>query len=1087
MEWYRGRWALAAATALCLGILPSGTEAQETTGTITGRVLEVGTRQPLTAAQVSVAGTQRGTVTDRSGAFRITGVPVGTREVRAELIGYTSVTTTVTVVAGETVSADFNLRQTVVNIEEIVVTGVAGQTARAKLPFSVDRLTPSMVPVPASNAGTLLTGKAAGVQVTGSTGRPGAAPSVLLRAPTSINASGRDQEPLYIVDGVILSSSIADIDAMDIASIEIVKGAAAASMYGSRAANGVIQITTNRGQNVANDEVRYTIRSEFGGSDLPGRFNLTQRHQFAMTPDGTQFINSAGNPCVWLACTSVRLAGQRALTGAPANAWNTIQQEAWPGQTYDHVERFFTGGQYMTNYVSVAGRSGATNYLVSYNRQNDEGIMPGHSGRLAHSFRMNVDQSVRQNMTVSASAFYSRSRANSDDGQMFALTRMPAGVDLMAEDPSSPGNIILKPDPFNDNANPLYAMLYGGHDISKRGRFLGNVNASWLPLSWLKFDANVAYDRLDAFGEGFTPKGFRTLSLPNGTGGSISRSNSLTEGFNASVMGQVRRTLGDLTSTTQVRYLIEKEDFTSTGASGSEFTADGVWTISNTPSANRSASSSIQLTRADGFFLIQDLDFRDRYILNAMIRQDGTSRFGFDQRRRWYYRVAGAYRISEEEWFNLPGIDELKARYSIGTAGNTPSFTAQYETYSVGGGSITQGALGNKDLKPEYATEQEFGIETVALNGRLSLDLTYATTTVEDQLLNIPLLAYQGFSSQWQNAGTLESNTYEATLSAQLLRTRDFTWNTRVMFDRTRQEITELNRPAYQDGVAGQGLGNVFYIREGEAIGTFYGFQFAESCAHLPEGVDCSQFDVNDDGFLVWVGGAGSWENGWNTFTDTLGNTQNWWGQTAPFTIRGQNITWGTPFQGEGVDPVSGERTTFLPLGTTQPKYRLGLANTFTWKGVSLYGLLESVQGFSVYNQPLQWATFQGYSGIMDQSDKPENLRKPVGYYDRLYGASGLQPSSAFVDDASFIKLREVTLRFTPGRDFLDGIPGVRAFDGITFTATGRNLLTWTDYDGYDPDVGRSGGGTGSAAIARVDGFSYPNFRQLTLGIELNF
>src|SRR5690606_9783687 len=136
----------------------------------------------------------------------------------------------------------------------------------------------------------------------------------------------------------------------------------------------------------------------------------------------------------------------------------------------------------------------------------------------------------------------------------------------------------------------------------------------------------------------------------------------------------------------------------------------------------------------------------------------------------------------------------------------------------------------------------------------------------------------------------------------------------------------------------------------------------------------------------------GSWQNGWDTYTNGEGETQNWWGTVAPITIRGQEITWGTPFQGEGTDKATGDRVTFLPLGTTQPKYRIGFANTFTYKGLSLYGLLESVQGFKVYNQPLQWAVFQGYAGIMDQSGKPENLRKPVGYYDRLYGASGLQP-----------------------------------------------------------------------------------------------
>src|SRR5690606_16602007 len=200
---------------------------------------------------------------------------------------------------------------------------------------------------------------------------------------------------------------------------------------------------------------------------------------------------------------------------------------------------------------------------------------------------------------------------------------------------------------------------------------------------------------------------------------------------------------------------------------------------------------------------------------------------------------------------------------------------------------------------------------------RFSLDFTYAHADAKDQILNVPLLAYSGFSNQWRNAGRLESNTFEASLSAQIIRTPDFTWNARVLFDRTTQKITELNVPPYQTGVGGQGLGSVFYVRPGEALGTFYGFQFAEHCGHLPADVNCSDFQVNDDGYLVYVGAAGSWQNGWDTYTDEEGNQRHWWGTTAPVTIRGQNIRWGEPFQAEGDDPITGERTTFLPLGKT--------------------------------------------------------------------------------------------------------------------------------------------------------------------------
>jgi TonB-linked SusC/RagA family outer membrane protein len=1075
------RWALLAAVLPLFGLQPSEVRAQAT-GTIRGTVIQLPSGEPLPAVQVVVVGTQRGTITARDGTFQIEGVPSGPREIRATFIGFQSQTQSVTVAAGQVTTVSFELRQSILDIEEIIVTGVAGETVRGKIPFTVDRLTQAALPVPASNAASMIQGKVAGAIVTASSGRPGTAPSILLRGPTSINNAGRSQDPLYIVDGVILSASVADIDALDIESIEIVKGAAAASLYGSRAANGVIQITTQRGRNVAENSVRYTFRSEYGESALPGRFNLTQRHQFE-TQNG-KFVSQGGAPCDFLQCPSVRLAGQRRLPGASASAWNTIQQEVWPGQTYDHVERFFQGGVFMSNYASIAGRSGGTNYLVSFSRQDDQGILPYHDGSVRQNFRVNLDQSVRQNLTVSATALYSRSDNSTNEGNIFQLTRMPAGVDLLAPDPNHPDALIIKPDPFNDNINPLYTMSTS-QNTQNRGRFLGSLSARWSPLEWANIDANASFDRADLNSQSFRPKGFRNIQ-GIAQGGSLGRTAQRIEGINASIMGSFRRQFGDLTTLTTLRYLVEVEDSYVTTTSGSEFTADGVWTFSNIPNDRISATSSTTTTRADGLSAGMNLDFRDRYILDGLVRQDGSSRFGPNERRSVYYRMAGAYRLTEEEWFALPNMDEFKLRYSIGTAGNTPSFTAQYETYSVSGGTITPVTLGNRNLKPEFATEQEMGVEMTMFSNRVSVDLTYANTVVKDQILQVPALAYTGFSTQWRNAGTLESNTFEASLNATLVRSRAVTWTARVLFDRTRQEITELNVPAYQGGVAGQGLENVFYYRKGEAIGTFYGFKFATSCADLPSEVDCSQFAVNNDGFLVWKGGASSPNHGWETWQDGA-NTRHWWGTNAPFTIRGQAVQWGTPFQAQGIDRVTGEVTTFLPLGQTTPDFSVSLANTVSWRNFAFYGLLQSVQGFYVYNQPLQWATFQSYSGIMDQSDVPEELRKPVGYYDRLYGASGLQPSSAFVDDASFVKLREMSVRYRMGRNTLDALAVTRGIESATFSVTGRNLLTWTKYDGYDPDVGASGGSAGSAALSRVDGFSYPNFRTFTFGFEVNF
>jgi TonB-dependent SusC/RagA subfamily outer membrane receptor len=252
MKPFKRRWLYLAAALPLLGLAPVEAQAQAT-GTIRGTVMQVPSGQPLVAAQVTVVGSQRGSITARDGTFQIENVPPGQYEVRAVSIGYSSQTREVTVTAGQVTTLAFEMRQSVLDVDEIVVTGVAGETARGRLPFTVDRLTQAALPVPATNAASMIQGKVAGAAVTSPTGRPGTAPSILLRGPTSINASGRSQEPLYIVDGVILNSSVVDIDAMDIESIEIVKGAAAASMYGSRAANGVIQITTSRGRKVADN------------------------------------------------------------------------------------------------------------------------------------------------------------------------------------------------------------------------------------------------------------------------------------------------------------------------------------------------------------------------------------------------------------------------------------------------------------------------------------------------------------------------------------------------------------------------------------------------------------------------------------------------------------------------------------------------------------------------------------------------------------------------------------------------------------------------------------------------------------------
>ena len=317
---------------------------------------------------------------------------------------------------------------------------------------------------------------------------------------------------------------------------------------------------------------------------------------------------------------------------------------------------------------------------------------------------------------------------------------------------------------------------------------------------------------------------------------------------------------------------------------------------------------------------------------------------------------------------------------------------------------------------------------------------------------------------------------FGATACADLLRLverGDFSWSAKFLYDRTRSEITHLNVPAFTYGVSGQGMGEVFYAREGEQVGSFYGLILAKSCDQLPTGMPCDGFEIDQYGFLVYTGGSGFGTPQWGTDVDVGGTT----------------VKWGTPIQGECTDNITGERTDFCLVGNTLPEYNARLSTNLSWKGVNLYALLDRSAGFNVYNQPLEWGFFKRMTGLYDQdADAPVSERKPLGYFDAWYGAAGgLAPDNEFVEDGSFTKLREISLSYRLPADFIASVPGFDRFSSIGMTLTGRNLYTWTDYRGYDPEIGKTGGDTGSAAIARVDGYTYPNFRTYTASLQFIF
>ncbi|HSH45062.1 MAG TPA: TonB-dependent receptor, partial [Longimicrobiales bacterium] len=397
-------------------------------------------------------------------------------------------------------------------------------------------------------------------------------------------------------------------------------------------------------------------------------------------------------------------------------------------------------------------------------------------------------------------------------------------------------------------------------------------------------------------------------------------------------------------------------------------------------------------------------------------------------------------------------VNEFKLRYSRGTAGGRPDYSNRFETYGfAAGGGLVKNTLGNQYLKPELSTEQEIGLDAILFD-RVSVQLNYANVVTEDQLIAIPLPAGFGFSSQWQNAGTIEGNTIEASIEAQVIQENDLQWSLGLIADRSRNKITEFNRACYRTGGS-----NHLFRCEGETMGTMYGHHFLRGADELPAGVPADQFQVNDDGLLVWVGEGGDWRNHqWGTSTE----------------IDGQDYDWGMPileYDETGSPAV-------VKMGDGNPDVHVGLSSSLRWKGLSLYTLFDSQIGGDVYNRTNQRMYQYFRSGDTDQAGRPEELKKTTDYFSELYAGNLI--NDWFIEDATYLKLREASLRWRVPADLLE-TARLSAVDGMTLFLVGRNLLTFTDYKGFDPEIG--------TPISRIDSFDYPQYRTVTAGVEISF
>ena len=937
-------------------------------GTIVGRVTDAGTRQGILSATVQVDQSQFATVTDANGHYRITGVPVGAHTIIARRIGYTQRRVPVTVVADSEVTVDFALQASTISLDQVVVTGTAGPgEERRSLGNAVsdinaaDALDKSKSP----ELGDLLRGRAPGVTVTTNTGRLGAGPIVEIRGMSSL---GLSNVPLLYVDGVRVDNAAAtgpvqigfgsqnsqvanrlnDINPEDIESIEIIKGPAAATIYGTEAANGVIQVITKKGAAGAKPQFRMEVQ---GGAiylrDAAGRLPTN------VLPNGTGGFDS----------------------------WNGVTSERDSGRTL-----FSTGSSQLYN-LALSGGGQTANYYLSGTWQNDKGVEPNNSSK-QFSAHANVNVAAMPKLDIGTSLNFVRLNNHLGvDGGVSAML----GAQL--------GHIDIFPDGrgfFPDQPPEIPQTLYDNADFVNR--FTGSVTFNHRPLDWLSHRLIVGLDYTSETGqslERFAPPELAPLLSPLSAAGTIAQvlRQNATVTADYSATAKVNLT-SSLVSSTSIggQFYRTQQDTAFLGGQG--FPGPGVEAISATATPLQAAQDQIINTTVGGYGQEQ-IAWNNRLFLTGALRVDNNSAFGENFKWITYPKVSASWVVSDEPFWHSGFINTLHLRAAYGESGRAPNVFSALRTYlpiqGAGGlNAITAGAIGNPGLQPERGKEVELGFES-QLFKRLSLDFTYYNKHTHDEIVAQQVAPSTGFPGvQYANIGQVNNSGIELQATVQAITRPNFGWTITGNIGTAHNKIVSLGDLST---VIGPGNQNIV-------------------------------------GYPIW-----------SYFARKVVSADR-----DPSTGKATNVLCdGGP---DGSGPVDCATAPFVFAGSPTPTVTGSIGNTFTFgKRFRLYALVDFKHGNRLYNaiEELRCAGEIGI-GLCDADYHPENY--PIRYIaetDPSLATNGV--NDEFIQDASFAKLREISLTYSlPERV----IPGVNT---ASITLAARELHTWTKYRGADPEL----------------------------------
>ncbi len=1030
---FRKSASFAAAAALVLGT--SGLAAQQ--GAVSGRVTDASTLEPLTGAQVFIQGTNLGALTDQDGRYRIEGVPAGTYEVTVRLIGYRQASDDVAVQSGQVSTANFAIDVAAVALDELVTT-ITGEQRRRELGYSTGNVQAEQVVADARPASVtdLIKGRVTGVSIRRSSGSLGTGSDIRVRGTASIS---QDVTPIVIVDGAFVSndntannglglggqdpSRLNDINPEDIEDIEIIKGPAAAALYGSRAAAGIIKITTKKGRT---GTTRWTVRTEVGtesnaGTFAPSVFNP----QSLLGPDATDTLYTL----------------------------NLLEGDAGYDPPFRH-------GLQQTYGASVRGGSSNLSYFASGQYQNLEGNLPDNA-REGVNARANftvqpsdkVDISVSNGFLTNSTTF-PRNDNNATGYIGVAMIAFPWTKPISVADPST-GDLVdtcplnyefarmvgisvaqadgaLGPCP----ANPFFSGRTFNdvatlNDEQKIERYTGSATINWRPLSNWTNRATVGYDE-------FSDEVLQIVPVdparPFGAQSDGAITNNQATNRNLTLEGTSSLSLDlneDWNFETTVGGQFFRQRIEGVQTTGSVFPAGGP-TVGN--SVTTTATDFTIETRTIGLFAQEQIGYKDRLFITPAVRLDDNSAAGENLGVQYYPRLAVAYTLSDED-FVPDFFESLKIRGSFGQAGQQPGsndalFLLNPTRVAVGSQDlvgVTPAQLGNPVLEPARSTEFEGGFDASVLNGRVGVEFTYFNSKTRNDVVFRQVAPSTGNpGGQFVNVGEIKNTGIELGLDANAFRSRDVTWDVRGTLSHIDNEVTKLEDPIIF-GLGGasqrhtQGFPYASYFTEEIIIDSETGEPRVLTCDEDPSR-GCNPDD-----------------------------NHRYLGQPNP--------TW------------EGAVSTTITL----------LDN------ITLYGLLDFQLGQQLFNSTDEFrcgflgggdpaADGGGTCLGMYEKDSAGNYTDAALIQQE---ASRIGSEAPWIEDADFAKLRTVSVRFQLPESWTQKL----RLRNASITLVGENLVTWTGYTGLDPEINFGG----QSQATRADFLTLPPSRRFLASVSFTF